>query len=289
VADLVRRRRSPLLAALVASLALVAGCGGGGAPEAASTDPGPEHVHGLGVNPADGALYLAAHTGLFVMAPGSDEAERVGDRMQDTMGFVVAGPDRFLGSGHPDLRDDLPPLLGLIESSDGGRSWDSVSLLGEADFHALRTSGARVAGYDSASGRIMVSDDGGRSWATVHTPAEPSDLVLDPDDPRMMIAAGGAGVMATRDGSSWTRLPVAADLLAWPAADALYGVASDGAVSVSPDGGRSWRRVGSAGGAPAALTAVDRDTLIVALHDGRLTSSADGGASWTAGAWAGEG
>ncbi len=268
---------------------MLAACGGDGPSVAAPTDPGPEHVHGLGVNPADGALYLATHTGLFVMAAGSDDAARVGDRMQDTMGFAVAGPDRFLGSGHPDLRDDLPPLLGLIESSDAGRSWEPVSLLGEADFHALRTSGARVAGYDSASGRIMVSDDGGRSWSRIDTPAELSDLVLDPADPRTMVAAGGAGVTATRDGSSWTRLPATAALLAWPAADALYGLAADGAVSVSRDGGGSWERVGSVGGAPAALTAVDRDTLIVALHDGRLMSSADGGASWTAGAWAGAG
>ncbi|MBW3550306.1 MAG: alanine:cation symporter family protein [Proteobacteria bacterium] len=38
-------------------------------------------------------------------------AERIGDRRQDTMGFTVVGPRRYLGSGHPDLRDELPPLL----------------------------------------------------------------------------------------------------------------------------------------------------------------------------------
>jgi hypothetical protein len=36
------------------------------------------------------------------------------------MGFTIVGPNRFLGSGHPDLRDDLPPLLGLIESTNRG-------------------------------------------------------------------------------------------------------------------------------------------------------------------------
>ena len=29
-----------------------------------AADPGPVHVHGLGVNPADGALFIATHTGL---------------------------------------------------------------------------------------------------------------------------------------------------------------------------------------------------------------------------------
>jgi hypothetical protein len=110
------------------------------------TEAGPQHIHGLGVNPADGSLMIATHSGLFRAAPDSDSAKRIGDRRQDTMGFTVVGPDRFLGSGHPDLRDELPSLLGLIRSDDGGRSWESVSLLGEADFHILRTAGTRLYG-----------------------------------------------------------------------------------------------------------------------------------------------
>ena len=80
-----------------------------------SDDPGPIHVHGLGVNPADGALFVATHTGLFRAARGEMRAQRVGGRYQDTMGFAVVGPDRFLGSGHPDGHEQLPPFLGLIE------------------------------------------------------------------------------------------------------------------------------------------------------------------------------
>lgn len=77
--------------------------------------------------PADGALYAATHTGLFRL-DGDGNVERIADRYQDTMGFTVAGPDEFLASGHPDLRDKelqvegKPPLLGLIESPDAGRT-----------------------------------------------------------------------------------------------------------------------------------------------------------------------
>jgi hypothetical protein len=71
---------------------------------------------------------------------GKKTAERVGDSYQDTMGFTVVGPNRFLGSGHP-ATDDLPPLLGLIESTDAGKTWEHVSLLGEADSHVLRSAG----------------------------------------------------------------------------------------------------------------------------------------------------
>jgi hypothetical protein len=41
-----------------------------------SPDIGFEHVHGLGVDPADGMLYAATHYGLF-RVPEVGEAERV--------------------------------------------------------------------------------------------------------------------------------------------------------------------------------------------------------------------
>ncbi len=76
-------------------------------------EAGPVHVHALGVDPGDGSLFIATHTGLFRLPLDQESPERVSDLHQDTMGFTVAGPGHFLGSGHPDLRDDLPPLLGL--------------------------------------------------------------------------------------------------------------------------------------------------------------------------------
>ena len=59
------------------------------------------HVHGLGVDPGDGMLYAATHSGLFKI-PEQGEAERVANRAQDTMGFSIVGPGRFIGSG-PDV------------------------------------------------------------------------------------------------------------------------------------------------------------------------------------------
>ncbi len=96
-------------------------------------DPGVSHVHGLGLNPADGALIVATHHGAFRIPPGGDEADRIGDSFQDTMGFTVAGRNRFLGSGHPDVKGmqaGQPARLGLIESADGGATWSALSLSG---------------------------------------------------------------------------------------------------------------------------------------------------------------
>ena len=274
-------------AAVLTVLASACGGGGGGAAEAV-TDTGPQHVHGLGVNPADGSLYLATHTGLFRMRPGADTAGRVGHAVQDTMGFAVAGPDRFLGSGHPDPRDDLPPLLGLIESSDAGRSWETVSLQGEAASPALRVVGSRVVGYDASRGRLMVSKDSGRTWAQSRPPAGVIDLAVNPGNPVRIVATTGQGLITTADeGATWRRRGGNAEILAWPAPDALYAFADDGGVTVSRDGGGSWERSGGLGADPTAATATARDNLIVALHDGRVVSSGDGGRTWSEGAWSG--
>jgi hypothetical protein len=287
VSPIVRAPRPPLAAAAIILTLLVAGCAGGSdAASSGTAGPEPGHIHGLGVDPAEGSLVLATHSGLFRMEPGAGAAERVGDSLQDTMGFAIAGVDRFLGSGHPDLRDDLPPLLGLIESSDGGRSWEPVSLQGEADFHALQVDGSRVVGYDASNARLMVSDDSGRTWSETRPPAGVVDLAVHPQDPSRIVATTEDGVIASSDeGATWRPLAGDADLLVWPAPGALYGFADDGTVTLSRDGGGVWNRMGDLGGEPAAATADARDGLIVALHDGRIVSSRDAGASWSEGPW----
>ena len=70
------RSRLTIAICALAALALLA-CGGedgeppGRSPDAVVEEPGPVHVHGLGVNPADGALFVATDTGLFRVARGA--------------------------------------------------------------------------------------------------------------------------------------------------------------------------------------------------------------------------
>lgn len=240
------------------------------------------HVHGLGVDPSTKRLYVATHHGLFAADEGDRTPEPVSQSRQDIMGFSIAGPDRFIGSGHPSLDQDLPPHLGLIESRDGGRTWQSVSLLGAADFHVLEVAGDHVYGVDALESRLLASRDGGRHWQQRTPPAAVFDLTVDPDDPRRILASTQAGLFSSADGGRRWR-PVAADhagLLAWPAADALHLVDGQGGVHVSRDGGRDWRAVGDIGGAPAAFIA-DGSDLYAALADGTVRRSTDGGATWS--------
>lgn len=260
-------------------------------PPPAPEDPGPLHVHGLGVNSADGALFIATHTGLYRVADGRQTAERVGDRYQDTMGFAIVGPDRFLGSGHPDVNEareqGLPPLLGLIESTDAGESWKPISLTGETDFHVLRFAGPqRLYGYDASNDRLLGSADGGRRWEELAKPGPIVDLAVAPLTPGRVVvtSAGGrdAGLFESRDGGrSWKQLGGTVGLLAWPAADQLYLAAANGEVFVSLDGGRTFEHRGEVGGESAAMVAEGSGELYLALHDGTVKRSADGGVTWT--------
>src|SRR5680860_1028304 len=166
----------------------------------AAADPGAVHVHGLDV--ADGTVFAATHTGLFTVADG--QARRVGRHYHDLMGFTIVAPDEFLASGHPDLlTDDLqkpgrPPLLGLVHSNDGGRTWRPLSLLGKVDFHALEVAHGGVYGWDATGGRFMTSEDR-VTWQARSTVAL-SDFVVDPADPAGILAVTDDGVLRSDDG-----------------------------------------------------------------------------------------
>lgn len=277
----------------IAALLVFAGCsdeesdssaagGSSGAPS--SEDPGPVHVHGLGVDPADKALFIASHTGLFRLPHGDQEPERVADRYQDTMAFTIVGPRRFLGSGHPDGREDLPPFLGLIESQNAGETWEEVSLMGEVDFHLLAAQGQSVYGFGSEwegdEALFLASSDGGRTWDKRPVPAPLIGLALSPEDPRVLVASSPSGLLFSRDGAaSWQSIPGSPGLLAWPGADELYLANARGVVSLSSDQGKSWEVVGLLPDAPAAFGSGE-SRLLAATHSGEILESGDGGSSW---------
>ncbi len=254
-----------------------------GAPaKAAAEQSALEHIHGLGVDPRSGTLFVATHSGLFEAASGKARLQRVGSSRQDIMGFSVLASGRFLGSGHPDPSENLPPNLGLIESRDRGRTWSNVSLLGQADFHVLRSAGSVVYGFDGGSGQLMVSDEAGRSWAKRAAPAAVLDLAIEPGRSERIVASTESGVFTSSNGGvKWKPLrDDLAGLLAWPDAKSLYLVDGQGQVLRSTDGGKRFTSAGTTGGRPSAFVSVG-DELYAALGDGTVKRSTDGGASWS--------
>lgn len=278
-----RSRWGPLVGAAAAAVLFGACSSPATTTDTADGDLGLSHVHGLGVNPSDGYLYVASHYGVFRLSDGT--LDRAGPLIQDTMGFTVAGADQFLGSGHPDMRNDTilsdgdRPLLGLIESTDRASTWQGLSLQGEVDFHTLAFAHGRVYGYDSTGGHLLVSNDR-RTWDT-RSPVPISSVAVSPTDADALIATGETAVLVSADGGrTWVPIPEAPRLVvvSWDPTVGLWGVAADGGVYRSNDAGLAWERRGAIEGQPAALLA--HPSALFAATDTGLFRSDDQGATW---------
>ncbi|MGW4102041.1 F510_1955 family glycosylhydrolase [Streptomyces sp. NPDC004976] len=273
-----------LLAMASASIAalVLAACGGGSsdadtAADASDSSGALSHVHGLGVDPADGRVYVATHSGLYTVVKGQ-KPKLVGDRKDDFMGFTITGENTFIASGHGAPGSDRPGNVGLIETKDAGRTWTSRSLSGEADFHSLDSAKGTVYGYEG--GRIRVSSDL-KSWDD-GAMLEALDLAVSPSGDELL-ATTAEGVVASTDGGRTFGKgaePVQA-FVSWPSEKSLFGIGTSGKLSSSADGGKTWKELTTVpGGQPQALTAVNADHVLAATMTG-LYESRDGGKTFS--------
>ncbi len=296
--------RAPLiLVLLAAAAALAAGCGddGGGSGEPAADlavpwvdpDGDPPYIGSLSVNPRDGSLLMGTNTGLFAIPASGGTPTKVTGRLKtpDGEGAVseslvaeFTGPDELIASGHPSADSTLPAALGLIRSSDAGRTWVSVSELGTSDFHALSSSGDVLVAPLFGQAQILLSRDGGKTFEPRVAPMALVDLAADPGDPKRWAATSESGIfVSTDEGRTWRqRDPTPNVRLAWRAPGELLRIDPGGPVKVSGDGGETWQDRGSTGGEPQALAAGPDGALYAATLDGKVQKSEDDGRTWTA-------
>jgi hypothetical protein len=291
--------------ALIAAVAVaLVGCGGsgntaGGDPAAGLAVPWVDPdgdapiVGAVTVNPADSTLFMSTNTGLFRLAPGASEPEKVigtlktpsgSGKVSDALVTRFVGPDELLGSGHPAAGGTLPSALGLIRSEDAGKTWTPVSELGNADFHAIETSGDTIAAALFGQAQVLVSVNGGKSWSTRAAPMPLIALEVDPGDAARWIASTERGTFGSDDaGRTWRQRDAIPNVrFSWPESGQLYRIDPGGPVKVSADGGQTWEDRGTTGGEPQALTVDDDGTVYVALIDGTVTVSSDGGRTFKA-------
>ena len=272
--------RSTLTALLGVTVLLVGACSSVETGSSQANSTGLAHIHGLGINPADDALYAGTHYGVYRLASDRDP-ELVGGVVQDFMGFTVAGANHFLGSGHPGADDrDAPAALGLIESTDGGQSWASLSLRGEVDFHSLDYRHGMVYGVDSGSQTVMVSADK-RTWDR-RAAISAVDIAVSPRNPNEMLATSADGLMRSLDqGRTFTPVAVQPQLvlLSWPEDGPLTGVDSAGTVYATQGSGTTWRAGQALGERPQAVFAQGGGVVFVATASG-IRRSTDNGSTF---------
>lgn len=296
--------------AILAVLAVLAGCGGDDPPETAvpaetptpnptaaaePADPGSAanaFIGSLAVDPADGTLMIGTGLGLFRAKQGASTAERVIGELTtpDATGPVssnlvirFAGPGDLLGSGHPESASSgLPENLGLIRSGDSGDTWEPVSQLGDSDLHIIQARGDRVVAVRAEEIDIQVSTDGGKAFEARTPPDTPLDVEFDPGDPERMVVATQQGTFSSNDeGRTWRpRDPIPTDQLAWAKPDALYRSDPGGLIKVSSDGGATWKDRGNVGLSINELAADVEGALYASVPGGAVHRSTDGGATW---------
>lgn len=270
---------------LLVGALLLTSCGGEQSGEPLFEELGPpggqfelSHVHGLGVNPADGLLYIATHSGLYRLE--SDGPQPVGNRRWDVMGFTVRGPNDFIGGGHPspsEIRDGkYPPLLGFIRSKDSAESWDILAMKGETDLHALAVSDGIIYAVDATKGELLASTDG-RHWET-RSRLMASSIAVEADG--KILAATTKGLQQSTDqGRTWSPASTGSAFVLVAAQQDVgsWAIDSNGAVYRNGPTG-SWISVGRLQSRPEAFS-VTNDQLFAATDAGIFQSS--DGQAWT--------
>ncbi|WP_158736703.1 F510_1955 family glycosylhydrolase [Alteribacillus sp. YIM 98480] len=100
------------------------------------------HMHGLGFTEDGEKAFTPVHDGLRVFEEGI--WSRVEGPRHDYMGFTMTA-DGFYSSGHPSVQTNNENPLGIIKSTDEGKSTEVLGLEGEVDFHLMS------AGYNSGA------------------------------------------------------------------------------------------------------------------------------------------
>jgi photosystem II stability/assembly factor-like uncharacterized protein len=235
-------------------------------------------VHGLARSGR--GLLLAAEDGLWQLGEGG--ARRVDGPRHRFSTLLRRDGGELLASG---LSADGEPL-GVIASGDNGRSWQVVSLGGEAAFKRLAEQGGTVHGWEVSTGTLLRSTDL-RSWERVAEQRGVLDFAVHPTEPSRMVRAvpeGGVGlpeVQESRDGGrSWKRIAAPSlNIFGWAEPDALWALTEDGTVFLSTDQGYSWTPRGVLPAPPTAFLTVG-EVQYAALRDVGVYRSADRGRTW---------
>jgi len=203
---------------------------------------------------------------------------RLGTQDVHSLAFAPGSADRLLFGHHG----------GVLETRDGGRSWDPLAVRADAMGMRPGEDGSIViAGHEV----FQASYDAGRTWASIPNDLPNLDIhafARDPDEPRRMWAylAEGGLYESLDGGTGWSEVfdghRPALVAISRQGVTALIGLDPFTGLAASDDGGRSWRPVGAPPSSPVLALAATPDgrSIVLGSTEG-LFRSDDGGVSWS--------
>lgn len=197
------------------------------------------HVHGLAYAVDGRALLIASHGGLVAYRNG--QWRQTGDGTYDLIGLSVT-KDAIYSSGHGPSDRAVGDPIGLVKSTDGGKTWQRLTLAGEAEFHVMDVS--------FESGAIYVVN-----------------VAANSQMPR-------PGVYFSRDdGTSWKRCAAAGlgtpiiRIAAHPISPSMVAVATESGIYISQNFGEAFHRIGPSEPVSAITFDVTGEHIFFALGE----------------------
>jgi hypothetical protein len=192
----------------------------------------------------------------------------------DIMGLAVFGK-KLYASGHPGPGSKLPEPVGLLLSTDSGKSWKKLGLQGEVDFHLLESAGADMYGVDSGSGNLLYSRDAGKKWISRGKNVV-SDIAINPEKVGSALALREGKLISTQ--KSFSKMRAIDSALTFTSLDWIRGsLLATGGKSLyrSSDLGLTWKKLSDF---PESVSTVTQSSKIIAVVAGNsIFKSADGG------------
>ncbi|WP_426997738.1 F510_1955 family glycosylhydrolase [Pseudarthrobacter sp. N5] len=267
-------------AVLTAAIALTgAACSpaqNNGVPSTVKPGQPAAHAHGIVVSQDGGTVLVATHDGLFDY--NRNTPERIG-AANDLMGFAAtAEAGVYYASGHPGTDSPLPNPLGLLRTTDGGKTWEMLSNQRQSDFHALAATRSGIVAFD---GDLKTSSDT-KTWTVQPTSIKPAVLAGNPGTDTVLATTPGGLYRSADAGRTWAVVTTAPVLqfAAFATGTAAAGITRSGEVHVSNDAGLSWTKTGTVTGQVQAMTATPAGgeylSVWAATGEGLLVSHTSG-------------
>lgn len=266
--DQVKKRTIRVLSGLIAGFLLLSANTAVGSGQSIGTI---SHIHS--VRAFGDQVILGTHEGLFRYVD-QKTVQLMGPEIFDIMGLAVFGK-KLYASGHPGPGSKLPEPVGLLLSTDSGKSWKKLGLQGEVDFHLLESAGADMYGVDSGSGNLLYSNNAGKKW-TSRGKNVVSDIAVNPAKVGSALALRDGKLISTQN--SFTKMRNVNSTPAFTSLDWITGslLASGGkSLYRSTDSGMSWKKLSDF---PEDASTVTQSAKIIAVVAGNsIYKSTDGG------------